>query len=172
MRGKCVDVVPYSHWPTNHFNHICSHSFSTTLIMTATVHSPISHACWLNHLGLWDPSGKNIVTDKWQSEKWCFDWAFRVLRNFRISMLDIGHYIAQTESNSIHIIHLIRRIIIIDIFGNWITLNYITRISYGNGMQVMELSHHILMDTLTALAPTTLLSRWSTWKAAFEPFYR
>ena len=132
---------------------------------------PVSHACWLNHLGLWDPSGKNIVTDKGQSEKLCFDWAFRVLRNFRISMLDIGHYIAQTESNSIHIIHLIRRIMIIDIFGNWISLNYITRISYGNCMQVMELSHHILMDTLTALAPTTLLSRWSTWKSAFEPFY-
>ena len=39
-------------------------------------------------------------------------------------------------------------------------------------MQVMDLSHHILIDTLTALAPTTLLSRWSTWKSAFEPFCR
>ena len=40
--------------------------------------------------------------------------------------------------------------------------NIILTIYYCNGMQVMELSHHILMDTLTALAPTTLLSRWST----------
>ena len=99
----------------------------------------------------------DITSDKWQSEiehfKYCKSSDLGIINLFTFNIED---YSTLTESNSngqSHILNL-RKL-------NQ-CLNYTKQISYSFGIQVMEIYHHILIDTLTALAPTTLLSRWST----------